>query len=449
MGQKKNSQSIQYVFQNALCTGCGTCAGVCPVSAIEIKKQSRIYLPEIDYSKCKYKTGCNLCYELCPGHSVDLKKMSVNLFPNTEEDIYIGRFTQCYTGYATDFDIRYHSASGGLITQLLIFLLENNAINGAVVTCMSKNYPLEPEVFIATKKEEVIQASSSKYCPVPLNIALKEIRNRKGKFAVVGLPCHIHGFRKAEARFTDLKNKIHLYLGIFCSSNSNFQATEYLLRNYMIDRNSIKSLSYRDEGWFGNLVVRLKNNKIKRYPFRNYYSKLRSFFIPERCTLCVDHCAELADISFGDIYIPEYWSDKIGTSSIITRSYRGESVIALTTKKGYIATEKISKELIIKSQWGSLQRKKYHTTMRISLFKLFGRDYPHYDYVKPCITFRNQVRCFFSSIILYAEISIGKRKYLWWIIKYLHIMANRLKRFCLLTGDSRKYNGISKKKDRQ
>jgi len=74
---------------------------------------------------------------------------------------------------------------------------------------MKKENPLEPEPFIARTKEEIIEASKSKYCPVPANIALKEIMDSKSgeKFAVVGLPCHIQGIRKFEEVNKILKEK--------------------------------------------------------------------------------------------------------------------------------------------------------------------------------------------------------------------------------------------------
>ena len=51
---------------------------------------------------------------------------------------------------------------------------------------------------IFAQDTEPVSATKSKYCPVPANVRIKKILRRNGKFAVVGLPCHIHGVRKAE-----------------------------------------------------------------------------------------------------------------------------------------------------------------------------------------------------------------------------------------------------------
>lgn len=415
----KKKLNINYVVKNNLCVGCGICAGICPVAAIKmIEVPPGIYIAEIDYSICNHRQGCNICYNICPGHSVELINLSNNLFPNTQEDFYLGRFKECYNGYSNDFNIRYHSASGGLITQLLIFMIQNKIIDGALVTRMSKNNPLKPEAFLATNKDELMNASSSKYCPVHVSTALKEIRDKDGKFAVVGLPCHIHGFRKAEAKIKGLRNKIYMYLGLFCSSTKTFMATKYLLKNYAIPPNDIRSFKYRDEGWHGNMVIRLKNNKIYRYEFLEYYPNLRRFFVPTRCTLCIDHAAELADISFGDIYIPEYWDDKIGTTTTITRDENAQRILTLAFKEGYIDLKKVDRELIINSQCGNIHHKKYHTDVRFRIFRIFGRRCPQYDYQAPRINILKQVHYFIAAFNLYLQIFIGKRRYLWPLIYF-------------------------------
>lgn len=208
--------NVEKVYKEGMCTGCGTCAGICPTNAIEmvIDKKKGIYKPLIDIEKC---TKCGLCYKVCPGHSVDFKELNEFVFGKQPENILLGNYINCYAGHSTDYGIRYNSASGGLVTQLLIFAIEEGIIDGALVTRMKKDNPLEPEPFIARTKEEIIEATGSKYCPVPANITLKEILNSKGgeKFAVVGLPCHILGIRNVEQINKKLKSKIVLHLGIF------------------------------------------------------------------------------------------------------------------------------------------------------------------------------------------------------------------------------------------
>jgi coenzyme F420 hydrogenase subunit beta len=412
--------NISFVVRNGLCTGCGTCVGVCPQSAIKMRKREGLYLPLVDSSKCQEDKGCDICLRVCPGYSIDIDKNSEELFPEAEKDFYLGRTLSCFTGYSTDYEIRYHSASGGIVSQLLIFMLENNIVDGALVTRMKSKDPLEPESFIATTKEEILQAKSSKYCPVSMNTLIRDLKKREGKFAVVGLPCHIHGFRKAEKFFPFLKEKIALYLGILCSSTRNFLATRYLLGKYQLGKTDVLSFTYRDEGWMGDLIVKMKNHDTRRVPFLSYYPQLRSFFIPFRCTLCVDYCAELADISLGDIYSPEYWSDKIGTSVIIDRSIRGLKILRKAENANKIVLNKIAKEIFIKAQKRMMDRKKKHFFVRSVFVRLFLRKPPLYGLNSLSVSAIHKLKYFISAIILYLEIIIGKHKFLWPFISKLN-----------------------------
>ena len=170
---------------------------MCPTSAIEmlIDEQRGVYVPKLNANKC---TKCGICFKVCPGHSIDFNDLSLEIFKKKSNNKLIGNFDNCYLAHAIDSEIRFNSASGGLITSLLIFALEQGHIDGALVTRMKKNDPLKPEPFIAKTREEIIDASKSKYCPVSTNIVIKEILKYDGKIAVVGLPCHINGIRIAE-----------------------------------------------------------------------------------------------------------------------------------------------------------------------------------------------------------------------------------------------------------
>ena len=259
-----SDDTIASVVKDGLCTGCGTCIALCPKEAIEltINKKKGIYIPKLNEEKCN---KCGICYKVCPGHEVDFKVLNLEIFGKEPEDILIGNYLNCYIGHSTDYDIRYNSASGGLVTALLIHMLEDGLIDGALVTRMKRDKPLEPEPFIARTKEEIIEARGSKYCPVPANVALREILEAEEweRFAVVGLPCHIHGIRKAEQINKKLKERIVLHIGIVCNHAPTILATEFLLEKIKVKKEDVKKLDYRGEGWPGGMAITTKNgNKI-------------------------------------------------------------------------------------------------------------------------------------------------------------------------------------------
>lgn len=373
---KKNmiNNMIAPVVKNGLCTGCGTCIALCPEKCIELVKDTSkgIYVAKLHKDKC---VMCGICLEVCPGHEVDFKQLNINIFGKEPENILIGNYLNCYSGYSNDYDLRYKSSSGGLVTQLLIFALNEGIINGVLVTRMKKDYPLEPEPFIARTKEEIMEASKSKYCPVPANIALKDIldSHEDEKFAVVGLPCHIHGIRKAEELNKKLKNKIVLHLGLFCHHSPNFFATKHLLQRVKVNPSDVIQLNYRGDGWPGFVKLHHKNNELSLPNYVGFVGM--HFFCPTRCLKCSDGVCELADISFGDAWLPEFSDDKIGTSLIISKSERGEKIVDMMMHRNVIKLEKINVERVVLSQIEVLHSKKKN----ITACKIFFKNIPRYN----------------------------------------------------------------------
>ena len=235
-------QNLDLIVNHSLCTGCGTCEGVCPQSVIrmEIDKKKAIYLPSIK-AGC---VDCGMCISVCPGHLVDFKGLSQNIFGQVTADSSFGHYINCYLSHACDRGVRYSSSSGGLITSIILYMLRERLIDGALLTRMSKDNPTMPEPFIARTEEEVVSACGSKYCPVPANKVIKEILKVEGKYAVVGLPCHIHGIRKAESINKKLRERIILHLGIFCGTTKTFSATDNYLNQRGIDNERISTLRY-------------------------------------------------------------------------------------------------------------------------------------------------------------------------------------------------------------
>jgi coenzyme F420 hydrogenase subunit beta len=169
--------NVKYTTSNNLCLGCGLCEDVCPVSSIRVSIEKGEYRPVVDDSRC-LGDKCSKCTKICPGLGVDIDGINRKLHQDSDvkEDKYIGRYIQLYTGHSTDKEIRYHSASGGMITGLLVWLFEKGIIQGAVVTRFSEKDHLTPEPFIARNKEELLSARSSKYCPVSMQGIRKQVR---------------------------------------------------------------------------------------------------------------------------------------------------------------------------------------------------------------------------------------------------------------------------------
>lgn len=403
--QNNDKPSVAYTLRHDLCCGCGICEDSCPHNSISIVTKQGYFIPQIDSTKCRNNRGCHRCYDACSGHGINLQGMSKTLFTDdeTKENALAGRYLRCFTGYSNDYDIRYHSASGGMVSQFLIWLLEKNKIDGAVVTKFDNKEPLMVRTYIATTKEDVLDARSSKYGPVTMAGMAKAIKEASGsRYVVVGLPCHIQGFRKLMAIDKRLRDKVVGLFAIYCSSGRSFHLTEHVMNERGIKRDELRYFAYRDEGCLGSMVaitekgaegddagIRIFNRNSETYlskgvkqiykdRYQNFYHPLRSFFIPRRCLFCIDHYGELGDISFGDIHIKPYIDDKVGVNSLIVRSRVWLDYLLDAQKDRYVSLDEVAFDTVSASQKMSFKKKGRNGAF-INLNKKLGRAVPKYD----------------------------------------------------------------------
>ena len=132
---------LQEVIHPGLCTVCGTCAGVCPRQAIEMRIED-------------YETGepspaltgkcqpCSVCFEACAGKSVPLADLDRFIFGRERipEEEPLGIFRRSIKGYA-EGRLRAGSSSGGLTLGVVAYALAEGLIDAALVVVRSKEHP--------------------------------------------------------------------------------------------------------------------------------------------------------------------------------------------------------------------------------------------------------------------------------------------------------------------
>ena len=99
---------------HALCTRCGTCAGVCPTGAITMGADR---YPVLDADRC---IECGLCAKTCPGGRVHFRELTEITFGHDRDsDSFDGHVAATYVGYSRNATIQQAGAGGGVITTLL------------------------------------------------------------------------------------------------------------------------------------------------------------------------------------------------------------------------------------------------------------------------------------------------------------------------------------------
>lgn len=411
-------RNISYTVKNELCLGCGICADVCPTKSITMHIVKGEWRPQIKESYCLNKNGCNKCYMVCSGVGLEIKKYADELYLDSAcSDKYIGKYEKLYTGWSCDMETRRSANSGGLISSVLIYLLQNKYIDGAVVTRYSEEDPMRPQAFIATTPEDILKSKGSKYAPVQLSDTLRQAIREGQRLVVVGLPCHIQSIRKWAKIDKKLDKVIFAYFSVYCSSERTFYAQEYLCRYFGVAKTDIKYFSFRERGRLklvgndGNDIFAAKG--IESPPYYKYYRLIGSHFKPNRCQMCVDHYGMLADVSFGDIGIAPYTQDKIGINSLIVRNNNFVKILDKAIEDSAIELFPLNPDLLNKSQKDMMYYRLKRAKAKHFLNKLLGKETAKYDLLFHVKTdFYNILKI----IVVDIKRFIGKRKYLWFLI---------------------------------
>jgi coenzyme F420 hydrogenase subunit beta len=377
---------IEHVLENGNCHQCGICAGVCPTDAIAIVQDpKRGMYPTFKRESC---TDCDLCYIACPGEEFDWNALQQDTFGTIPVDKDIGYVREFWSGYTNWRDIRQKAASGGIASAILIAMLENGDIDGAVVVKMDEEKPLQPKVYIAKTREEVLEAQQSKYLPVPTGMILEEVMKHDGRYAVVGLPCHIHGIRLAQQKMPKIRKRIVLTIGLICGFHPSFTNTTYLIRRAGVKNfDDIKEIRYRDDTWPGGFnVIKKDGTNNMLHPVQEFFWA-HAVFERVRCATCTDAMAEFADIVCGDEWrgggVPDRPDFKEGWSYILTRTPEGSKVIDKLKGSGVLYVEPTPRNQVKRGMLPTINLKKKNAYAYIRIRKFLGLAVPEYHTLEP------------------------------------------------------------------
>lgn len=310
---------MKKIISKNLCTGCTTCATVCPKNAITLVEDIEGFkYPVIDQDKC---INCGLCKKKCP-------------VLNTKTNIAINK---CYVGYSkSDFE-KEKSSSGAIFSLIANYILDNNGI--IIGASFDKNNKLK-HIAINSKKE-LDKLKGSKYLQSDLgNIYsyIKEnIKNKKILF--VGTPCQVAGIKQI------INSENLICLDLICHGVPSPKLFEKYIKELEQENNDkLLNYNFRDKatGWetYSNTAI-FKNGKITELAKNNKYMKLflTDIALRKSCYNCKFKLGnKYADITLGDFWgvekqYPEMY-DKKGVSAII-----------INTELGMILFKSISKSI--------------------------------------------------------------------------------------------------------
>jgi len=253
------------VIDAGLCVRCGICTGACPVSCIAMDRQN----PEPHLVEGIDCTNCGLCVAACPERGVNYANLSRWLFGTAPDPWDLGGFAQKgFVGHITDESIWAKTSGGGLVTGLLIHLIESGQFDGAMVVGFDEEEPWRAKPKIVRTREEILTSTRSKHTLVSTGNLLRQLQEIEGRYVMVGAGCHVSGLRKLQQFEPEWQAKVPLILGIACGGSWYPEGTEYLLNEMGVsDPSDVVELAYRAEDYTGQRFAEKRPAKKHRQVF--------------------------------------------------------------------------------------------------------------------------------------------------------------------------------------
>jgi coenzyme F420 hydrogenase subunit beta len=311
------NELLEDVQRAGLCVGCGACVDMCPYFATWRGKTSQIF-------PCTSQKG--RCNAHCPKTEVDLDALSDAVFGRPYGDGALGHYRQILTAKAGKNAPKVPYQTGGTVTALLAWAMENGHAAGAVVTGRDG---LVPEPRLAKTVDEVCACSGSKYMASPTVAAVnRAMRDGLTRLAVAGTPCQMTAL--AQMRQNPLAREgfadpVAFSVGLFCTWALDTRGLMGLLAG-KVNPEDIAKMDVPPPP-AEVFVITLRDGSVHKIPL----AEIRAF-IPDGCSLCPDLSAEWADVSVGQV------EGMPGYNTLIARTETGLGMVEGAVRDGWLET---------------------------------------------------------------------------------------------------------------
>ena len=320
------------VVTSGLCTGCAACVVACPHDVLDYETANGVYKPwhlDIDGGRdnCTHgETGCTLCTRACPRFRNWESEIDTHKFARERTDDEVYGIGDVLLAKSTDESILDNGQDGGVVSTLLIYALENDIIDAALVSGLEGDgttWRAEPRV--ATTRQDVLDTAKSRYTYSANLLAYpKAVEGGAERIALVGMGCMASAPGVMQSRKAGkIARRLGFTIGLLCSKTFDDAIFEELFETkYNIKRADIKKMNIK-----GVFQIWTNDGEFHEVPLKEAHA-----FTREGCTHCPDFAAEHADISTGGIGAFGDWT------LVIVRTDKGRELMNALKEKGLIET---------------------------------------------------------------------------------------------------------------
>jgi coenzyme F420 hydrogenase subunit beta len=378
------SESIERVVAQHLCMGCGNCAATRPdlVTMVDTEDSGR----RPDISPAASADTLRELGDICPGRLIPARAIRADS-GDTYQNVAWGPIIEVWEGHATNPQIRHRGASGGVVTALSAYCVDELNFTGSIHVRAGQDNPMLNESFIATSGDEIASATASRYAPASPCERLADLRGSSGPHVFIGKPCDVAGASRLAKHDPGIGEKLGLSVSIFCAGTPSLAGTQALIQHLGITENDqVLRVRYRGKGWPGRMTVAYRqaaSGKLLQAStsYADGWGNILQKHKQWRCQLCADHLGDYADLSVGDPWYRPISEDESGRSLVIVRTERGRRILKQAIDAGVVKLELRSVATVAASQ-PNLEQTKGAVFGRCLAARLSGASAPRYPGAK-------------------------------------------------------------------
>lgn len=393
--------TLQEIVSSGLCSGCGACVAILSDDVLEMRMCEEGYLRPYAKRNLSTRDQAKL-RSCCPG--IGLAHSGAFDFGVKYDPIW-GPIVSLAAGHAFDPEVRRTASSGGVLSALLIHLLESGKVDFVVHTRSSTENPLKNETAFSRTRSDVLRAAGSRYSPAAPVAELPRALAQGGRFAFVGKPCDVAAVRKICCADPVTAGRIPYLLSFMCAGTPGLDGTFEILKQLQISPQDVISFRYRGEGWPGKARATMRDGQTRSMTYNMAWGSILNRYLQARCKMCADGTGEFADVVCADAWFgkngyPDF-AEADGRSLVISRTQRGQNMVDAALGRQCLELEAFPLDNLAEIQPYQQNRKQ---TMRARLLAatLLHRRHPEYGgfALKACarsLSWRASAKAFFGT----------------------------------------------------
>lgn len=367
-------RDVASVVDSGSCSGCGACCLIDTGLQMGLDESgylrpTRVSSPETIASATRAQV--REFRATCPGRTVTSPRPV-----GARRDPIVGSYVAAWAAWATDPQFRHRGSSGGVLSALSAWLVEQGEVARVVGAAASPADPSRTVTVSITSRSEALLSAGSRYAPVGNAASAHALASDS---AFLGKPCEASAVRALSGQRETGPGYV---LSFFCAGTPSQLATDSLVHHIGVGPDErLTDLWYRGRGWPGSFTAVAPSGTYAA-SYDDSWGKHLGPTMQWRCKICPDGVGESSDITAADFWKVDergypVFTESAGRSALLARTPKGHQAVLRAISAGVIEVEPMDVADLVRTQPFQRTRRRM-LAGRLTGSLLGGRRIPRY-----------------------------------------------------------------------